>query len=297
MSIVGRRGSSGSGWTWPRPPLGPPRRPPGSPLLPLAGAGLFALLVILALLGIWLAGSDGDATTAAAETPTPVLLTAVVSSPIPSATPVATPTPTLTPAPSPAPTAAPTSGEPRFRLAVWDGRGWQFDAPPRDAAYREGEAVPLLLRIDGALPGAAYPLIIRYGCEAFDLLTAYDRDTGGEPALASGGPGSAIVDSSIQIPDGPGVAAGDDGEAGSLSLWGGSFVSIGAPLLSSPCTGLNSLSVSLLPGADTLFLMWAAQLSEAASDGDLPLRLLVQLPGGDELSVEIDPAAVAPAQP
>jgi hypothetical protein len=207
---------------------------------------------------------------------------------------MATPTPTLTPAPPPAPTATLTSDGSRFRLAVWDGRGWQFDAPPQDAAYREGEAVPLLLRIDGALPGASYPLTIRYGCEAYDLLTTYDRDTGSEPALASGGPGSAIVDSSIRIPDGRGAAAG---EAGSLSLWGGSFVGIGAPLPSSPCTGVNSLSVSLLPAADTLFLMWAAQLSEAASDGDVPLRLLVQLPGGDELSVEIDPAAVAPTQP
>ena len=43
--------------------------------------------------------------------------------------------------------------------------------------------------------------------------------------------------------------------------------------------------------------MWAAQLSEAASDSDVPLRLVVQLPDGDELSVEIDPASVAPAQP
>ena len=87
------------------------------------------------------------------------------------------------------------------------------------------------------------------------------------------------------------------GEAGSLSLWGGTFVSIGAPLPSSPCTDVNSLSVSLLAAADTLFLMWAAQLSEGASDGDVPLRLLVQLPDGDELSVEIDPATVAPTQP
>ncbi len=308
MSIVGRRGSSGSGWTWPRPPLGPPRRPPGPPLLPLAGAGLFALLVILALLGVWLAAdSDGDAPNAAADTPTPVLLTAVVSSPIPSATPMETPvatpretpmptpTPTLTSVPPPTTTATPTSDASRFRLAVWDGRGLQFDAPPRGAAYQEGEAIPILLRIDSALPGIAHTLTIGYGCEGFDLLTTYDRDTGSEPALASGGPGNAIADSSIQIPDGPGAAAG--GEAGSLSLWGGSFVSIGAPLPSSPCTGVNSLSVSLLAAADTLFLMWAAQLSDAASDSDLLLRLAVQLPGGDELSVEIDPASIAPAQP
>ncbi len=212
------------------------------------------------------------------------------------ATPVATPTPTPTPAPPPTPSATPTSDGPRFRLAVWDGRGWQFDAPPQGAAYHEGEAIPILLRIDSALPGAAYTLTIGYGCEGFDLLTTFDHDTGSEPALASGGPGSAIADSAVQIPDDPGTDD-DNGEAGSLSLWGGSFIAIGPLLPPSPCTDQKSLSVSLLAAADTLFLMWAAQLSEAASDSDLLLRLVVQLPDGDELSVEIDPASVAPAQP
>ena len=42
--------------------------------------------------------------------------------------------------------------------------------------------------------------------------------------------------------------------------------------------------------------MWAVQLSEAASDSDLLLRLVVQLPDGDELSVELDPASVTPAR-
>ena len=288
MNVVGRRGSSGSGWNWSRPPSGPPRPPPGPPLLPLAGAGLLILLVALALLAIWLSDSDGNTPAGAADTPTPVLSTAVVSSPIPSATPA--PTQTATPTPTP------TSSAPLFRLAVFDEGEWQFDALPQAAAYHEGGAIPLLLRIDSALPGAAYLLTIRYACQAFDLLTAYDRDTGSEPALASGGPGSAIADSAVQIPDDPGTDD-DDGEAGSLNLWGGSFIAIGALLPPSPCTDQKSLSVSLLAAADTLFLMWAAQLSEAASDSDVLLRLVVQLPDGDELSVEIDPASVAPAQP
>ncbi len=292
MNVVGRRGSSGSGWNWSRPPSGPPRPPPGPPLLPLAGAGLLVLLVALALLAIRLSGSDGNSPAGAADSPTPVLSTAVVSSPFPSATP--TPTQTATPTPTRTPT--PTSSAPLFRLAVFDEGEWQFDALPQAAAYHEGGAIPLLLRIDSALPGAAYLLTIRYACEGFDLLTAYNHDTGSEPALASGGPGSAIADSAVQIPDDPGTDD-DDGEAGSLSLWGGSFIAIGALLPPSPCTGQKSLSVSLLAAADTLFLTWAAQLSGAASDSDLLLRLVVQLPDGDELSVEIDPASVAPAQP
>ncbi len=292
MNVVGRRGSSGSGWNWPRPPSGPPRPPPGSPLLPLAGAGLLVLLVAFALLAIWLSDSDNNTPAGAADTPTPVLSTAVVSSPIPSATP--TPTQTATPTPTRTPT--PTSSAPLFRLAVFDEGEWQFDELAQAATYHEGEAIPLLLRIDNALPGAAYLLTIRYACEGFNLLTAYDHSTGSEPALASAGPGSAIADSAVLIPDDPGTDD-DDGEAGSLSLWGGSFIAIGTLLPPSPCTDQKSLSVSLLAAADTLFLMWAAQLSEAASDGDLLLRLVVQLPDGDELSVEIDPASVAPAQP
>lgn len=292
MNVVGRRGSSGSGWNWSRPLSGPPPPPPGPPLLPLAGAGLLVLLVALALLAVWLSGSDDNSPAGATNTPTPVLSTAVVSSPIPSATPTPTQTATTTPTRTPTPTAS----APLFRLAVFDEGEWQFNALPQDAAYREGGAIPLLLRIDNALPGAAYLLTIRYSCEGFGLLTTFDHDTGSEPALASGGPGSAIADSAVQIPDDPGTDD-DDGEAGSLSLWGGSFITIGALLPPSPCTDQKSLSVSLLAAADTLFLMWAAQLSEAASDSDVLLRLVVQLPDGDELSVDIDPASVAPAQP
>ncbi len=292
MNVVGRRGSSGSGWNWSRPPSAPPRPRPGPPLLPLAGAALLLLFIGLALLAIRLSDSDDNSPGGAADTPTPVLSTAVVSSPIPSAT--LTPTHTATPTPTRTPT--PTSSAPLFRLAVFDEGEWQFDALPQDAAYREGGAIPLLLRIDGALPGASYLLTIRYACEAFDLLTAYDHDTGSEPALASAGPGSPIADSAVQIPDDPGTND-DDGDAGSLSLWGGSFITIGGLLPPSPCTDQKSLSVSLLAAADTLFLMWAAQLSESASDSDVLLRLVVQLPDGDELIIEIDPASVAPAQP
>jgi len=296
LNVVGRRGSSGSGWNWSRPPSTPPRPRPGPPLLPLAGAALLFLIIGLALLAIWLFDSDDNSPTGAADTPTPVPSTAVESSPIPSATPVDTAAPTQTATPTPTLTPTPASSSPLFSLAVFSESEWQFDALPQAVAYHEGEAVPLLLRIDNALPGAAYQLTIRYNCEGFSLLRAYGHDTGSEPALASGGPGSAIADSAVQIPDDPGTDDDDEG-AGSLSLWGGSFVAIGALLPPSSCTDQKSLSVSLVAAADTLFIMWAAQLSEAASDSDLLLRLVVQLPDGDELSLEIDPASIAPAQP
>ncbi len=290
MSIVGRRGSSDSGWGWSRPPSGPRRPPPAPPLIPLAGGGLIALLVALALLVVWLTGSDDNAPAGAASTATPP--------PTATTAPPETPPPTATapPTPVPTPTPVPDTQTGRFRLAAWNGNAWQFNPTLEGAAYREGLAVPFLLRIDRAIPGTAYPLIIQYDCKGFDFLTAYDRDAGSEPALASGGPGSPIVDSAATIPDDPATPA-DDREAGSISLWGGSLTRVDAALPSTACTGVKSLPLGLSAAADTVFLMWAAQLSDTASDGDIPLRLAVRVPGGGELIIEIDPASVGPAQP
>ena len=300
MSTVGRRGSSDSGWSWSRPPSGP-RRPPPPPLLPLVGGGLIALLVGLALLVVWLTDSDSNSPAGAASTATPSATAAPPATPSPAATapPTAVSTPPATPPslpPSPTPTPVLDDQGALFRLAAWDGNEWQFNLTPEGAAYREGQAVAFLLRINRARPGATYPLTIRYDCRGFDFLTAYDRDAGSEPALASDGPGSPIVDSAAPIPDDPATAA-DDQEAGSLNLWGGSLTRVDAPLPSTACTGEKSLSVGLSAAADTVFLMWAAQLSDTASDGGVPLRLAVRIAGGGELIFEIDPASVGRAQP
>ena len=199
-------------------------------------------------------------------------------------------TPTATPTPIPGDRGA------LFRLAAWDGKAWRFSDRLEGAAYRGGQAVPFLLRIDRALTGTTYPLTIRYDCRGFDFLTSYDRDEGSGPALASGGPGSPIADSTVPFPDDP-AARADDRETGSLSLWGGSFASVDAALTSSACTGEKSLAVTLSAAADTLFLIWAAQLSEAASQGAVPLRLTVRTAGGEELSVEIDSQSVGRPRP
>ncbi len=290
MSTIGRRGSSDSGWSWSRPPSGPRRPPPAPPLLPLAGGGLIVLLVALTLLIVWLTDSDNNSPAGAASTATPP--------PTATTAPPATPPPTATAPPTavPTPTPVPDIQEALFRLAAWNGKAWQFNPTPEGAEYREGPAVPFLLRIDRAIPGTTYPLIIQYDCRGFDLLTAYDHDAGSEPALASGGPGSPIVDSAAPIPDDPATPA-DDREAGSISLWGGSLTRVDAALPSTACTGVKSLPLGLSAAADTVFLMWAAQLSDTASDGGVPLRLAVQVPGGGELIIKIDPASVGPAQP
>jgi hypothetical protein len=295
LSVVGRRGSNESGWNWSRPPSGPRRPPSVPPFLPLAGVGLIALFVALAVLGVWLWGTDDDAPADVSGTPTPT--PAVTATPSPTPTPTPTPTPSPTPAPTATVPAANGVGQgPLFRLAAWDGQRWQFDPPLEGARYREGEAVPFLLRIERASRGAAYPLTIRYDCEAFALLTSYDRDHGSEPALASGGPESAAADTTLSIPDDPGTGA-DDAETGSLSLWGGSFTDVGGLLPSSPCTGEKGLTVGLAAAADTLHLMWAAEISPGAAERDAALRLVVQARGAEELSIEIDPESVRSAQP
>lgn len=298
MSIIGRRRSLEGGWTWARPPSGR-RRPPVPPLLLVAGAGLIVLFLGLALVGLWLWGGDDGAPGGASATATPT--PAVTAMPPATATPTPTPTrrPTAEPSPSPVPTrASPTpSGQgPLFRLAAWDGEHWRFEERLEDAAYREGEAVPFLFRIGRARQGTAHFLTIRYDCEAFTLLTSYDRDHGSEPALASGGPQNAIPDTTLSIPDDPGTAA-DDGEAGSLSLWGGTFADIGGPLPSSACSGEKSLTVGLAAASDELHLMWAAEVSPGAAERGAPLRLAVQPSGAEQISVEIDPGSVRPAQP
>ena len=296
MSIVGRRGSSGSGWTWSRPPAGPRRPPRSALLLPLAGAGLIALFVGLALFGVWLSDRDDNSPVGTSGTPTPT--PAATATPSPAHTPTPTPAATATPSPTPTPASpTPDGQEPLLRLAAWDGERWQFKPPQEGATYREGEAIPFLFRIDRASRGGAYSLTIRYDCEAFALLTSYDRDHGSRPALASGGPESAAADTILSLPhEQPGTGA-DDGEAGSLSLWGGSFMGVDGPLPSSACSGEKSLTVGLAAAADTLHLMWGAEISLGAAERDVPLRLAVRVAGAEELSIEIDQDSVGPAQP
>jgi hypothetical protein len=305
LSIVGRRGSSGFGWAWSRPPSGPRRPPLASRLLALAGAGVVAVVVALVVIGVWaLDGDDNSPAGDGTPTATPVAAVTPLNSPTPIPTPAPTPAPTptatlaATTTPSPTATPTPASGgqAPLFRLAAWDGERWQFEEEVEGATYREGEAIPFLLRIERASRGAAYSVTIGFDCEAFVLLTSYDRDHGRQPALAPGGPESAAADTILSLRQDAGTGT-DDGESGSLSLWGGSFAGVDGALPSSPCTGEESLSIGLVPAADTLHLMWAAEISPGAAERDAPLRLVVQAAGIEELTIEIDPDSVRPAQP
>ena len=305
LTIHGRRDSSGSRWNWTRTPSGPRRPLPTPPLVPVAGGVIIALLTAGALLALWLTGGDGDSSVGAtasatpmpspaaqpSPTSTPVLIPAVSATPMPTPAPVSTPTPTVAPTPT---SAVPGGQGPLFGLAVWDDQAWRFEPPLEDARYREGEAVPFLLRISRADLSAAYPVTIRYDCESFDFLTTYNRDHGTAPALALGGPGSAAPDATVLIPDDSGTTV-DDGESGSLSLWGASFSGGAGPLPPSPCSGEKTLIIGLTAKGPTVHLIWAAQISAGTSARDAPLRLTVEVADAAALSMEIDPESVQPA--
>ncbi len=153
-----------------------------------------------------------------------------------------------------------------------------------------------MFRINRASPGDTYFLAVRYDCGGFAFLTSSQRDHGSGPALVPGGPQSAAPDTTLAIPDDPGTRA-DDSEERSLSLWGGSFRGLTPILPISACAGEKSFTVGVAAAADTLYLMWAAEIAPGAAERDTPLRLAVQPTGAEELSIEIDPDSVEPARP
>jgi len=296
LSTFGRRGSRESGWNWSRPPAGPGRPPPSPPpLLPLAGAVLLFAAIAASLLAVWLSDSDSattppTATPVATATPTPTREPSPTPSPTQSPEPSPAPSPTSSPQPSPTPTAV---IEPDFSLAVWDRSAWLSEPdgqPP--PAFREGQVVPFMLRIGDARPGIAYALI-RYTCKTLQFLSGFDRDSGSEPALAPGGPPSALPDSTAVLPDDPATPA-DDSEHGRLSLWGGSFGPVELVAVTPPGECERSVNVKLVAERDDLFLLWGAAIAPGAGGGKFPVRVTVTTRRG-ERSIEIDPASIVPA--
>ena len=284
MSTFGRRGSRESGWNWSRPPAGPGRPPPTLPLLPLALAALLFVAIAAALLAVWL--SDSGNATPPPPTATPATTATHTATAVPTPTPAATAEPSPTPSPRPTP-------EPNFSLAVWDRNTWQSEPdgqPPK--AFWEGQVVPFMLRIADARPGVGYA-IIRYTCKTLQFLSGFDRDSGSGPALAPGGPLSALPDSTAALPDDPATAA-DDSESGRLSLWGGSFGPVELVAGTPPDACERSLNVKLVAERDELFLLWGAAITPGAGGSEFPVRITVTTPRG-ERRIEIDPASIVPA--
>ncbi len=150
-----------------------------------------------------------------------------------------------------------------------------------------------MLRIDRARPGVGYALI-RYTCRTLQFLSGFDRDSGSAPALAPGGPLTALPDSIVALPDDPATAA-DDGERGRLSLWGGTFGPVELVAGTTPDACERSLNVKLAARRDELFLLWGAVIAPDAVKFGLPLRITVLTARG-ERSIGINAAGTLPAQ-
>ena len=286
--LVGYRRSTDQGWTWihaVEPPK--PRRRRG---LAVAWTvyGLAALVLAVSLGGLWLALSSGGADRAAADPPQPHSQPAT-----------------------------------QFSLAQWaDLLGnWRFgNLNPQNSTYREGEAVPFMLRIDHAVPGDTYAFDIRFDCahravNGYDFLTSYDRDRGTAPALDADGPGGAVPDALITVPNDPSIAF-DDGEADrTFKLWGASFAAaVEGPSPSALCQPDRGQSaekhhtVFVTARSETAFLLWGGHLASSAdwglgkgaasiSGAPYHMKLDVPGPGVGERDRSIMIGAAAPPQP
>lgn len=120
-------------------------------------------------------------------------------------------------------------GTPDFQLCQWADVDleWQTgDLNAQNSAYREGQSIPYMLRIDNAAASQAFSLSVRYDCDkdgtnAFDFLTVFDRNR--SPDLTSPvGPGSTSS-TTESIRDDPAFSF-DDGESSrNWTLYGATF--------------------------------------------------------------------------
>jgi hypothetical protein len=275
---VGHRGARESEWSWEHTEEISERRISRRPLRAvLITLGIVGGLAAFAF-GIFLIASNGDGDAAppvvsASASPTP----AVTPDRSPVPTDARTPTPARTETPTPSATAAPTATPgPSYdvEFAAWSRTESQWLTPSHNDStsdYEEGEAVPFILRIDNAEPGETYSIAIEYDClaagnHAFDYLGGAE-DAGAEPLLADPGPGGAVHDSSLVVPDDTSIDF-DDPNGGSLKAWGGVFSSARAPDPQTPCTGAKTVNLSLLAQGRTVILVWTGHLASPSDWGN-----------------------------
>lgn len=272
----------------------PRRRRPPWRLLLASAAALAVFAALGAGLAVWLA-SSGD------EGPADAL---------PVATGPAEPTPAAGGA-----FPVPEGPGPFFRLAAWSDVDavWRTGSlPAASSGYREGDAVPFMLRIDKAQPGATYPLTIRYLClegqaHAFDYLSGYQPPLGGvQPALAPGGPGSAPPDSTTAIRDDATIPFDDSQTARAFAVWGGTVPDASGPLPPALCGGDGPRDRVYILGVtatrETVYLLWGAHLASArdwgagggASSLSLPPTVQIEVHGLATVSISLDVGAVRP---
>jgi hypothetical protein len=303
VSIRGRRDSVSDGWSW------EPVAERDGPRLQLAWWPVLAVILAVSLLGGLAAGvlvsnNDGDNASGVDDTATPSLPTVVTASPQPTLT--LSPTPILTP--------AQTTSAPAVHLFAWSraDKRWVETELPAGAGYREGEAIPVLLRLDHAAPASpdattdSYEVIVRYQCAtekgaAIDFL-ASPTEVDSAAVLSDPGPRRGLPDSMVAVPDDPAITF-DDAAANRVQLWGGAFLRAPeGPLPATPCEREKEVHLGVGATQDTVFLVWAAHLASARDWGENqgtasaggPLSIEVVVIGAGEASLSVAAGAVLP---
>jgi hypothetical protein len=298
--IKGQRDSHGDNWSWGPPGGGGPAqgsgRPPPLPWRPILLVAVALVLIATGVGLLVLVDDDGGNSSVNGNT-----------------TPTSSPRPTRTDggdAASPGTTAGPTRtpAQAGVRLFAWSRQGneWVDGTLPAGAGYKEGDAIPVLLQIDGATSGSFYETIVRYQCgtdrgAGLDFL-ASPAKVDSESVLIDPAPGRARPDSSVPIPNDPNITY-DDGFEGRFQLWEGTFQqSLQGPLPPAPCERQKEFHLITVAASNTVSLGWAAHLASARDWGEgkgsasagAPLTIEVTIGGVVDALLTVSDGAIAP---
>jgi hypothetical protein len=179
-----------------------------------------------------------------------------------------------TPVPPP-PTPTPNVPQGAVSLALWanvTGAWWFGEMGPDVASYKPGQTIPFMVRLEGVAPGTAYRIDLRYECagpgaETFNYLSGLQA-YGNTPVEAPYGPGRDRPDAAVPVPNTPGLAA-DDGAAGVLFLYGGTFQRLpDAPAPGGFCPGARTISFDVMASGAVMNLVGSLHLATAAESAN-----------------------------
>lgn len=306
-------------------------------LMFLAAAGLAAAIVIGVIVGVAALGNeDGGGTVLPVtqtpkatlvgpetETPRPTVseeptapatstpATSGTPRPSPTLRPSATPAPTTTRTQAPAPTAAPATPPPpqgAVSLAMWAnkaGAWWFGGMSGAQAAYEEGQTVPLLLKWNGSA-GQTYSVHLTYDCAVSGAAGAIDyisgiQDWGQAVVFAAHGPAKGQPDAAVLSPDISGFTP-DDGNSGVISLYGGSFTVLPEePSPGGACPGRRTVTLSVRADGGPVSILASGHLGLSSAHGagasraSAAMSVLGSVDGAGAASASIDPSAVSDA--
>jgi hypothetical protein len=296
--IIGRRDSSEDEWHWGPARLTGPRRPGGPRrsrqglLLAAGGGALICVGIVLLILSADSSGSESSAT----NSPAPSAAAALGATGSPNQPAASTP-----PAPSQSP---PPIGD--VTLYVWsrqDKRWLDSDNSRDQPGYRDGEAIPFMLRIEDTVPGV-YEVALAYECRtgegvAVDYLA--NLSEGDSASLATSPAPPRREDSSIPVPDDPSITF--DGAGRRFRVWGGSFQQMpSGPSPTVSCQADKGVGLSLLAQGGTLFLIWGAHLAQGSDWGEnqgasnqrSPIHVEASVNQAEAKRIAVGPDAIAP---